>query len=289
MRHCRNLVAAALFLSASSAIAAPVTDWHTFRAAPATTLAGQGTANPVMGTADGTTTVSSSNGFLVGYFNPISLVNVGDSITLSFNVRFNDDAGVTNGAGDNFRFALFDLNGQTKVTADNTATAGVDGQTDDWRGYWFGTKSGTGTGSGGSIREKITANASGDNPFAAASPNNTTVESKGTVGGTTVTLVSSTDGDATGPLYSGVMTLTKTAAGIDLSGSFTGNDGANTFAASDTTSPFPVNFGAVAFLNGGGVSADQLIFSNVSVVPEPSALALVGLAGLACVRRRRLA
>lgn len=240
-----------------------------------------------MGTADGTTTVTSTNGFLVGYFDPISLANGGDRITLSFNVSFNDDAGVTNGAGDNFRFALFDLNGQTPVTADNTASAGVDGQTDNWRGYWFGTKSGTGTGSGGSIREKIAANISGDNPFAAAGANGPTVESKGPVDGTTVTLASSTDGDGTGPLYAGVMTLTKTIDGVDLSGSFTGNDGSNLFSASDTTSPFPLSLGAVSFLNGGGVSADQVIFSNVSVaVPEPSTLALLAFGGLACVRRR---
>ena len=74
-------------------------------------------------------------------------------------------------AGDNFRYALFDLNGQTPVAAENTATPGVDGQTDNWRGYWFGNKGGGGAGNNGSIRERIADLISGDNIFAAASPN----------------------------------------------------------------------------------------------------------------------
>src|SRR5688572_9363341 len=40
------------------------------------------------------------------------------------------------------------------ATLDNTATAGVAGQTENWLGYRFGVKSGTGTGSAWSIRER---------------------------------------------------------------------------------------------------------------------------------------
>ena len=96
----------------------------------------------------------------------MSLTNLGDRITFSYQVTFTDAGGMSS-AGDNFRYALFDLNGQTPVTAENTATAGVDGQTDNWRGYWFGNKGGGGAGNNGSIRERIAALNSGDNAFAA--------------------------------------------------------------------------------------------------------------------------
>src|SRR5215207_10806543 len=150
------VAASASLAVASWASAAPVTDWHTFRASPATTLSGQGTDDPIMG--GPTAAETSSNGFLVGYLSqPVTLANEGDFVTLTFNVSFNDDAGGTVGGGDNFRFALFNLNGQTPVTADNTATAGVDGQTDNWRGYWCGHKGGGGAGINGSIRERSAA------------------------------------------------------------------------------------------------------------------------------------
>jgi hypothetical protein len=287
------IASAALSLGAGSVATAatiPVTDWHTFRATTATTLGGQGTNAPTMGS----TTASSSNGFIVGYLpNAIALTNVGDFVTLSFNVSFNDATGVTNN-GDNFRWALFDLNGQTPVSGDNFATAGVDGQTDDWRGYWFGHKGGGGAGTNGSIRERTAALASGDNIFAAAAPNNTSAPSLGAVGGTAVTIAGSVNGDNTGPLYTGTLTLTKTAAGIDLSGSFSGTNGANanSFSVSDNTTPSPASFRAVAFLNGSGISADQVIFQNVNVltnVPEPAAAGVLALSAMAIGMRRRRA
>src|SRR5688500_18504876 len=97
------------FLAAAHLSAQPVTDWHTFKAAPATVLSGQGTSSPIMGDLSAT----ASAAFLVGYLNsPLSLVNVGDQITLSFGESFNDATNMAS-ANDNFRFALIDLNGQT--------------------------------------------------------------------------------------------------------------------------------------------------------------------------------
>ena len=268
-----------------AAHATPVLDWHTFRATTATPLSGQGTDDPVVGSFAATADAS----FALGYLSsPVSLLNVGDQITLTFSVTFNDLTGMTN-AGDNFRFALFDLNGQVPVTADSSATAGVDGQTDDFRGYMLGVRNGSGTGSGGSMRERTAALGSGDNSFATAGANAAT--SLGSVGGDPVTLVASVNGDGTGPNYSGVMTLTRTASGIDLSGSFVGSNSANmnVFSASDTTAPTSTTFGAVGFLIGDGLNVEEVSFSNVDVtyVPEPVSAALLATAGAFLLARRR--
>ena len=239
--------------------AGPVTDWHTFKAMSATELSGQGTSSPVLGH----TTNSASTAFLVGYFNPLSLTNVGDRIAFTYQLTFTDAAGIMN-AQDNFRFALFDLNGQTPVAAANTATAGVDGQTDDWRGYWFGVRHPTGV---GSIRERTGPLVTVDNIFAAASPNNTTAPSllNGTqVQGSGVTFVSSTTPEG-GLTYTGLMGVERTPTGIALAGYFGGNGATNLFIANDDNSPFPANYGAVAFLNGGPLNCDQINFQNVSV------------------------
>jgi len=269
--------------------AAPVLDWHTFKATTATTLSGQGTDDPVIGSL--ATTADAS--FVLGYLSsPVSLVNVGDQITLTFSVAFNDATGMAN-AGDNFRFALFDLNGQTPVAAENSATAGVDGQTDNFRGYMFGVRNGTGTGSGGSMRERTAALVSGDNSFATGSPNNTTFVSPGSVGGDPVTLLSSVNGDGSGPIYTGVMTFTLTASGIDLSGSFSGTNSANmnVFTASDNAAPTSTTYGAVGFLIGDALNVEEVSFSNVDVtyaaVPEPGALALWSLGSVLLLRRQR--
>ncbi len=252
-----TLLAAGVALVCASAVAAPVTNWHTFKASPATTLAGQGTGSPTFGS----TAVTSSAGFLVGYFQALSLTNVGDRINFTYQCSFTDAGGMAS-AGDNFRYALFDLNGQTPVTADNTATAGVTGQTDNWRGYWFGQKGGGGAGNAGSIRERTNALASGANIFSATAPN-TSAPSIGTPAGANILLVSSTG--TSGPTYTGTMALEKTPTGVAVAGILGGNGATNIYVATDDAPPTPVNYGAVAWLNGGPLSCDQFNFQNVDV------------------------
>ena len=61
------------------------------------------------------------------------------------------------------RFAIFDENGQARVVAPETGTAGVAGSTNDYRGYIFGNKGGDrlfgGDGadqiSGGNSRDRV--------------------------------------------------------------------------------------------------------------------------------------
>lgn len=288
-------VALVLALCANHSYGAMITDFRTYKATPATTLTGQGTDDPVVGDL----AASANSAFVVGYLPAPAVLgaNAGDSITLSFGVSFNDAAGMSN-AGDNFRFAIFDLNGEAQDPSPgspNYATAGT-ANTDNFRGYILGVKNGTGTGSGGSIRERIAMLASGQNAFAATGTNTATAPSLGTVGGDSVTLVSDVAGNGAGADYTGVLTLTRNALGlVDLSGSFIGSNAAtgNVFSASDLTPNLSSTYGAVGFLIGGGLNLDQASFTNVDVtvtaIPEPATLALgVGsLVGGALLRRRR--
>ena len=270
--------------------AAMITDYRTYKAAPATTLAGQGTDDPVVGS----TAVTAATAFVIGYLTTPAVLgqDVGDTVTLSFGVSFNDAAGMVN-AGDNFRFALFDLNGEAQDPSPgspNYATAGTD-NTDNFRGYILGVKNGAGTGSGGSIRERTAMLVTGDNAFAATGTNAPTAPSLGPVGGDPVTLTSDVNGNGAGADYLGVLTLTRNNAGlVDVSGSFIGSNAStgNLFSATDVTPNASSTYGAVGFLIGNGLSVDQVLFQDVDVtaIPEPAS-AMLMLIAAACFTVRR--
>ncbi len=295
-RSCPLVAAAlAIALSATHGYGAMITDYRTYKAAPATTLAGQGTDDPVVGDLAN----SAHSAFVIGYLPAPAVLgpNAGDSITFSFGVSFNDAVGMAN-AGDNFRYAIFDLNGEAQDPspgAPNFATAGT-ANTDNFRGYILGVKNGAGTGSGGSIRERIAALVSGQNAFAATGTNAPTAPSLGAVGGDPVTLVSDVAVNGAGADYTGVLKLTRNLAGlVDVSGSFIGSNAAtgNLFAASDVTPNASSTYGAIGFLIGSGLNLDQASFVNVDVtvraIPEPAAwaLGLSSIAGCTWMRRRR--
>lgn len=268
-------LATATFSAATQA--APVTDWRTYKATTATTLAGQGTNDPIVGDLLGNTATPS---FVIGYLaSPAVLgANVGDKVTFTFGVAFNDATGMSNN-GDNFRFALFDLNGEAQDSATggagsgpNYASAGTD-NTDDYRGYWFGHRGGAGAGAGGSIRKRLSALVTGDNAFAATGDNSPTVTSLGAVGGDPIPLVGDVNSDGLGTDYTGELTLTRTAAGVDLSGKFIGSNPTNLgniYTASDNTAPSSSTFGAVGFLIGNALSVDEVTFTDVDVATIPA-------------------
>ena len=258
-------------LATSGGQAAPVSTWRTFKASPATVISGETTNDPIVGTT--ATTAQASR--IIGYFTPQSLLFPGDKIILTFNVSFADAVG-TSSAQDNFRFALFDRNGEAIEPTLNTAAVGST-NTDDFRGYLVGVDSNTGAPQG-SVRERV--NSGSVDTFAAA----TAASLGGANTGTDVTLDD-------GPTYTGVMTLLRTPTGVDITASFVGNGGANAFAVTDTT---PVTtFGAVGFLNGGPLNTDQVLLQDVDVsrvpIPEPATwmLGIGSLVGCALVRRRR--
>ncbi len=270
----------------STARAVLVSDFFTLRGTTATTLSGTGnTGSPSLGT----TSATSAGARMIGYFPQQQLYGPGDSVTLSFSLTMND--GATYGSGtsqvDNFRFALFDRSGEATQEATNSNIAST-GSTnvDTFRGYWFGVKTAS-TGAQGSIRER---NVVDNDPFA-----NLTNPLLGNPTGSNVVFTGLINGAGTAVTYTGVMTLTLTASGIDLSGSFSGNGGTNTYAFSDTT-PVATMFGAVGFLNGSTISADQVNFQNIdvtfSIVPEAPSIAAMSLASsvlgaVVWARRRR--
>jgi hypothetical protein len=277
MRIASYIVATACLVTASATFAAPITDWHTLRATTATTLSGtENSDDPDMGT----TATSSSGARLIGYFSPQTLTNVGESITLTFSVRFNDAVGMGS-ANDNFRFALYDRNGETAETTTNFNVTGT-ANMDDFRGYAYGVDSAA-SGTNGSLRQRNAGTGTQD-PFAAAA--NTALSAPS---GTDVVLVSSVNGDNTGPTYSGALTITLSAPGeVTLSGSFSGNGGLNTYSFVDTTA-VATSYSVVGFLNGGPLSADQATFQNIDVtfVPEPATAGLLGLGAMGIAMRRR--
>jgi hypothetical protein len=277
-----SLPLATVLYAAPQAQAAPVSIWRTFKAAPTTVVdSGQGTSSPVIGN----TTTTSSAARIIGYFTPQTLASVGDKITMTFTVSFNDATGVGNG-GDNFRYALFDLNGESAPAAENTAGNGS-ADTNNFLGYWAGVM--TGSGANGSLRERF--DTTNNDMFANASATANLVTPP--ITGSNVAIAGQVNGTGTPTLYTGVFTITRTASGVDLSGSFSGNGGSNTFAASEAT-PISLTYGAVGFLNGSGISADQVILRDVDVtytpIPEASGLVLMSVAiagGLARRRRRK--
>ena len=270
----RVAAASSLLLVTSGAMAAPVTDFFTLRGTTATTLSGTGnTDDPVMGTA----TETADGARLIGYFAPQTLTNVGDSITLTYDVSFT--VGTIVSSSDNWRYALYDRQTASQETTNSNLNVNGTANTEPFRGYWYGVDTNAGaTGAQGTIRERSGTVANVD-PFA-----NATATQIGSPTGL-VTL-------AAEQTYTGTMTLTLSNTNeITLSGSFSGNAGSNTFSFVDT-SPATTTYSVVGFLNGGGINADQVTFNNVDVtftpIPEPAALGLVGIAawGLACRRRR---
>jgi hypothetical protein len=283
MRKALSFATAASLGTASLAHAAPVTDWHTFRATTATTISGETTEDPIVGT----TAATATNAVVLGYFTPArSLTTVGDKLTLTFTVGFNDASGVVATTPDQFRFALFDSNGETLVTTvNNTGASAGTTDTDTYRGYALGVKSGA-TGQQGSIRKRP-GTGTEPNVFVGTSYDGTFTT---TAGGTSVTYAGQVNGTGTLVPYVGVLTLELMAGGLQVSGSFTGNGGANSFSKLDTT-PITTNFNTVGFLNGNSLSADQLLFQDVDVTftpaPEPAAAALTGVGMMTFAARRR--
>jgi hypothetical protein len=282
MRKSSFVLASTVLIAASSAMAAPVTTWRTFRNSTGTVVdSGQGTNDPVIGN----TTTTSSAARIIGYFSPQTLVNVGDKITLAYTVSFNDAVGLTSNSGDNWRFALYDASGESVPAAENTTTNGS-ADTNSFVGYWAGVKASIGAGSAGSLRERFDTTNNDMFANATATANLTSPP----ISGDDMVFTGQVNGTGTATPYIGVMTLTMTATGIDVSGSFSGNSLSQTFSVSEAT-PISLTYSAVGFLNGSGMSADQVLFQDVDVtytpVPEPASLAAIALGAMAIGMRRR--
>jgi hypothetical protein len=85
------------------------------------------------------------------------------------------------------------------------------------------------------------------------------------------------NGNGAGTDYTGELTLTRTAAGVDLSGKFIGSNPTNLgniYEASDNTPPSSSTFGAVGFLIGNALSVDEVTFTDVDVAVIPAGATL---------------
>lgn len=248
----------ALGLSTMSANAAPLTSWTQFSGAISS---GLNTASPVLGNG----TADSGDNQSIYAIAPASytLTAVGDTISLSGGVTFSSLAAPQ---ADQFRFGLYNVNGQSGATG--------------WLGYMASN-------SGASAGPAYSRLWERNNP-------NTGSFGSGT-GATTVANVnaSPTNTSFASGTYTFSLTITRVATGLEVDWTLVGTSLSSSVSGTyiDTT-PQTYTFNRVGFFTGGSLNAAQVSFSNVDLsyvaVPEPAALSLVaGGLGFCFVRGRR--
>jgi hypothetical protein len=195
----------------------------------------------------------------------INLNQVGDAATLSFRFRYTTNASAAAG-GNNFRFGFHSSN-DTPVTVDNTT------ESDNDIGYYAAI------GSGGTV----------------PATNSIFFEETGgtgrILGGLDRTAINASSATGLGlndnlP-HTASLTLTRTAGGVQLALSV---DGAAAITGTDTsglrTSFDQISFGGGFAATGNGEVLDDVVVTY-DAVPEPGALALLGLIGAVGFRRRK--
>jgi hypothetical protein len=229
----------------------------------------------------GLVTGSSGRG-IHGTFTPQSLA-VGDRLTVTFTFTTPDPVGTNVSTG--FKVGLFNASGNPALAADLTASStSPNALYDALTGYMLDYDVNTAT-ANINFREK-------DSPGTTGQLLGTTTGYTNLSGGGIVYAFAA---DTT---YTGVYAITRTASGIDLTGSLSNASGLlSTFTTSDA-SPTATTFDMLAFhanssafgtANTVGAADNGIDFSNITIdvspVPEPGA-ALTGL-GFACFALRR--
>jgi len=247
---------AAASLLVMPADGAPLTSWTQYSGAISS---GLNTSSPVLGNG----TADSGDNQSIYAITPVSYtLAVGDTLTLSGGVTFSS---LVTPQADQFRFGLYDVNGQSGGTgwlgymaSNSGASAGP-----TYSRLWERNNPNTGSfGSGTGATAVANVN---------ASPSNTSFAS-----GT----------------YTYSLTITRVATGLEVDWTLIGTSLSSSVSGSyiDTT-PQTYTFNRVGFFTGGSLNAAQVNFSNVDLtyapVPEPAVLGLA-IGGLAlCFARPR--
>ncbi|MEP4076889.1 PEP-CTERM sorting domain-containing protein [Haloferula sp.] len=230
---------------------------------------------------------SSGNRPVVTTFSATTLgAAVGDKISASMDIRF--ISGVDGGSSNNtFRVGLFNSN-TTPITGDGQRFDLESGTGNDF-GYFARIPIGLSTNAGGTdarlSKETGVASGTSEDPLFGQDNSSGTGDDVVELGQTAAFPVTIADFES----HTIVFSLERTASGVLTSIQV---DGATPFTAEDTSSPFET-FDELAMTNMRLTTEwriDNVLIESIAI-PEPSSLAMLGLAGgfLAFVRRRRTA
>jgi len=254
------LVTTGFFVQSSTAHAVLVSSWTQNAGSSGS---GLNTANPVLGNGSS----GSANGQQIYATTASQTLAMGDSLKLSGAFTI---VGTTAPQADQFRFGLYDVNGQS----------GVNG----WLGY-FVTNTGTAAGGTGPTVSNLWERSSGNSGGFGSGAGAVTI----TTAGATPSNTSFISGN-----YTFSLNITRVATGLELMWNVVGTD--LTYSLSKTftdTTPLTYTFNRIGVLTGGSVNSDQISFSSIDVaftsaIPEPASWSvIVSVCALAfCVRRR---
>lgn len=248
--------------------------WEHNHGGTAAVVSGLNTASPTLGNGSTNSASPSAQTLHAATQSSYFLSAVGDSITLSGGVTFQNSAAPE---ADQFRFGLYDSNGQSGRTG--------------WLGY-FVTNSGAPTGGTGPTAGRLWERNDPNTGSFGSGTGATQVTS-----GVSISVSPSNTSFGSGD-YIFSLSYTRTETGLDIAWSIIGTGESNYSLAgsySDAT-PETYTFNRAGFFIGDKLNANQVSFSNIdvtyaAVIPEPASVALLlaTAAGLLTVVSRRRA
>lgn len=218
---------------------------------------------------------------------PSQSLGIGDTLTATFSFTTPTTVTTATSGGAQFRIGLFDTTGHNFA---QDITASTSTEWNNLNGYMMDFDVGPLTSGSANITFRQRTDMAANTLMSSTTP----YTQIGTAGGSAYSFAPNTS-------YTGVFSLTRTGAdGLDLSGSlYQGASLLSTWTVSDPsgivstlgTLGFHVNSSIFGSSSTVGAADNGIDFSNIKIeymttVPEPSALALLGLGGVFLLRRR---